>query len=185
MKVVDGTPEACVTLLQSYLTRDWPHGGKWTRPQAAIRIWAPRRDLFSTPQGIVLLTLLSLVTAGAFIALYGIYWFMLYASKRSVYEALITATPEGPNKTRLEVTASRQEWAQTLEQWIQEELVEKRAAADLEVPPYSAPQHGLFHHRDGGPDIPEQIKKLAELRDSGAISAEEFEAKKRDLLDRM
>jgi hypothetical protein len=34
-------------------------------------------------------------------------------------------------------------------------------------------------------DIPDQIRKLAELRDMGAISNEEFEAKKRELLDRM
>jgi hypothetical protein len=34
-------------------------------------------------------------------------------------------------------------------------------------------------------DIPDQIRKLAELRDSGAITEEEFQAKKRDLLDRM
>ncbi len=189
MKVVDGTPEACLTLLQSYLTRDWPHGGRWARLQPAaphtIRVWGQRRYLLSTPSGILLVVLLSIVTAGAFIALYGLYWIMMEASNRSVYEAQITATPEGPNRTRLEVTASRQEWAQTLEQWIQEELVEKRAAADLEVPPDSAPQHGLFHRPDSGPDIPEQIKRLADLRDSGAISAEEFEAKKRDLLDRM
>jgi hypothetical protein len=35
------------------------------------------------------------------------------------------------------------------------------------------------------PDIPAQIRQLAELRDSGAITVEEFETKKRDLLDRM
>jgi hypothetical protein len=34
-------------------------------------------------------------------------------------------------------------------------------------------------------DIPTQIKKLAELRDSGFITGEEFEVKKRDLLKRM
>ena len=37
----------------------------------------------------------------------------------------------------------------------------------------------------GQPDIPSQIQKLAELRDSRVISAEEFERKKKDLLDRM
>lgn len=36
-----------------------------------------------------------------------------------------------------------------------------------------------------GPSIPEQIDQLAKLRDSGALSAAEFEAKKRQLLDRM
>ena len=34
-------------------------------------------------------------------------------------------------------------------------------------------------------DVPEQIRKLAELRDAGAITDEEFEEKKKDLLERM
>ena len=33
------------------------------------------------------------------------------------------------------------------------------------------------------PDIPEQIRKLAEFRDAGVL--DEFEAKKKDLLNRM
>jgi uncharacterized membrane protein YdbT with pleckstrin-like domain len=35
------------------------------------------------------------------------------------------------------------------------------------------------------PDVTDQIAKLAALRDSGAITAEEYEAKKAELLDRM
>jgi hypothetical protein len=35
------------------------------------------------------------------------------------------------------------------------------------------------------PSIPQQIEQLDELRRKGAISDAEFEAKKRDLLDRM
>jgi hypothetical protein len=34
-------------------------------------------------------------------------------------------------------------------------------------------------------DIPEQLRKLAELRDAGVITHEEFDAKKTDLLSRM
>jgi uncharacterized membrane protein YdbT with pleckstrin-like domain len=34
-------------------------------------------------------------------------------------------------------------------------------------------------------DVPDQIRKLAELRDSGAISADEYERKKSELLERM
>ena len=34
-------------------------------------------------------------------------------------------------------------------------------------------------------DVPDQIRKLAELRDAGAITDEEFEEKKKDLLERM
>ena len=37
----------------------------------------------------------------------------------------------------------------------------------------------------GGDDIPAQIEALARLRDNGTISAEEFEKKKADLLERM
>jgi hypothetical protein len=36
-----------------------------------------------------------------------------------------------------------------------------------------------------GLDIPDQIRKLGELRDSGLLSEEEFVAKKADLLERM
>jgi hypothetical protein len=34
-------------------------------------------------------------------------------------------------------------------------------------------------------EIADSIERLAQLRDSGAITAEEFEAKKAELLDRM
>jgi ATP-dependent Lon protease len=37
----------------------------------------------------------------------------------------------------------------------------------------------------GSEDIPDQIRKLAELREAGAITDEEFEEKKKDLLERM
>jgi 3-oxoacyl-ACP reductase-like protein len=36
-----------------------------------------------------------------------------------------------------------------------------------------------------GVDIPDQIAKLAALRDQGVLSADEFEAKKAELLDRL
>lgn len=39
--------------------------------------------------------------------------------------------------------------------------------------------------REPAPDIPEQIKKLAELKEQDILTIEEFEAKKRELLDRM
>jgi hypothetical protein len=35
------------------------------------------------------------------------------------------------------------------------------------------------------PDVYEQIRRLAELRDEGLIMPEEYEVKKRDLLDRL
>ncbi len=42
---------------------------------------------------------------------------------------------------------------------------------------------GLQSHRE--PTIPEQIEALARLREQGTLSDEEFESKKRELLDRM
>ena len=44
--------------------------------------------------------------------------------------------------------------------------------------------HSASQSAPGG-DIPDQIRRLAELRDAGALTNEEFEAKKKDLLDRM
>ena len=40
-------------------------------------------------------------------------------------------------------------------------------------------------HGAQGPNVYEQIRHLAELRDEGLLTSEEFEAKKRDLLDRL
>jgi len=34
-------------------------------------------------------------------------------------------------------------------------------------------------------DVPSQIRRLAELRDQGILTEEEFDSKKHDLLDRM
>jgi Short C-terminal domain len=44
---------------------------------------------------------------------------------------------------------------------------------------------GLPAGRGGGADIPAQIEQLARLRDQGLLTAEEFERKKADLLERM
>src|SRR5215213_8456235 len=99
------------------------------------------------------------------------------SSGGEIYTAKVVATPEGPTQTRLSVSTSREDWARTLESWAQQELVENKAAkGPLYEPSDSA----------GGPsDIPGQIERLAELRDAGVITAEDFDKKKRDLLDRM
>jgi len=51
----------------------------------------------------------------------------------------------------------------------------------------SAPKPSSAAHVPHGtaPDIPDQIRKLGELRDSGVLTSEEFEAKKTELLSRM
>lgn len=42
---------------------------------------------------------------------------------------------------------------------------------------------GMPHHN--APDVVEQLRRLAELRDAGVVTADEFEAKKAELLSRM
>ena len=56
-----------------------------------------------------------------------------------------------------------------------------RAAVEHHI----AAHHAGARSGAGEPDIPEQIKKLAELRDQKLITDEEFEAKKAQLLDRL
>lgn len=40
-------------------------------------------------------------------------------------------------------------------------------------------------HQEGGHSIVEQMKQLTELRDMGALTPEEFEARKAELLKRL
>ncbi|MBX4171218.1 SHOCT domain-containing protein [Rhodococcus sp. DMU2021] len=58
----------------------------------------------------------------------------------------------------------------------------RKVKADLAAP--SAPVPAVTH-ASAVPDIADQIKKLAELRDLGVVTEAEFEAKKADLLARM
>lgn len=55
----------------------------------------------------------------------------------------------------------------------------------LSLPSLSGNQDNTAPPEPAALSIPEQIRQLANLRDDGALSAEEFEAKKRDLLNRM
>jgi hypothetical protein len=52
-----------------------------------------------------------------------------------------------------------------------------QSGAEQPPPPPATPSNA--------PDPADQIRKLAELRDAGILSVQEFEAKKQDLLDRM
>ena len=51
---------------------------------------------------------------------------------------------------------------------------------ELAAPPPTAPADG-----GAAPDPMEQLKKLAEMRDAGFMSEEEFDAKRREILDRL
>jgi hypothetical protein len=87
----------------------------------------------------------------------------------------VSAIAEGAGRTRLYGIAQERRYAQTLERWMREELP-RRAAAIEPTSDTAAP---------AAPDLPDQIKKLTELRDSGAITEQEFERKKAELLNRM
>lgn len=182
--IVDGTPETCLTQAASYFKRDWPYGGKFFMGSNKILLRAEKRTLFHSWSGIAIFVALSLVTAFAFTVVY-----FIYLMARELLDstdliqidqtAEIFATPEGATRSRLTVAASRRDWQQTLESWVQKELVENKAAAAKPLPQQPA------QTQPAASDIPEQIKKLAELRKAGAITEEEFEQKKAELLDRM
>jgi hypothetical protein len=198
--VVNGPVDSCLARVDSYFRQEWPHGGSFARygdrsgnafssgPERIV-LTAERRFLFNSWGGLALLVGLSLVTFGAFLVLYLGYFvvvlFLDFAELVSMtYTAQVVATPEGPAQTKLQVTASRQDWQHTLESWVQKELVENQAAAGSTAE-VEASEVAHSTAQSAATDIPEQIKKLAELRDSGVITDEEFERKKAELLDRM
>lgn len=55
----------------------------------------------------------------------------------------------------------------------------------MDAGPIPTPDQGPAAANEGTLDIPGQIKKLAELRDIGALTAVEFDAKKAELLKRL
>jgi Short C-terminal domain len=95
------------------------------------------------------------------------------AVKRGGMAALIIESRGGGTLTLKRATHSTAEEARR--------IIQERVNAALDASP---PRHA---EREGSApaDIPDQILKLSKLRDSGAITVEDFEAKKKDLLDRM
>lgn len=63
--------------------------------------------------------------------------------------------------------------------------VRDRQQADVEAEAVGDAVAKAVSARGAGASIPEQIEQLARLRDAGHITAEEYEAKKSELLDRM
>lgn len=179
--VVQGQPERALSLIFNFIqSKDWPYPGRvnHARPVAGLHYVVyvpPSNALWRNPLGFVLIGALTVVTGGLFLLVYWLWRVEWQAEK--IPRASVTATPETPHTTRLSLTADKQEWGETLANWIQRELVENNAAAPVTVE--GAQQEPVANN------VPEQIKKLAELRDSGAITEEEFQAKKKDLLDRI
>ncbi len=154
----------------------------------------PRHKMMDNPLGCLGIMALSLLTASLFFWVYAV-WVFLF---RPLVEARVdvTAVPIGLDRTKVTVEGGNPAYTEPVEAWVRRELLEKEAAGGLEEaspnPPTTAGDL-LGRVREqfapqqfaSGSDIPDQIRKLAELRDARAITDEEYEAKKRDLLDRM
>ena len=190
---VEGEPGRILTMIRGYFDSDeWPYREKST-------IIGP--DLVSqtklscvvdegpSPIGCIVWLALFVVTLGAaFLA-----WLFWVLMEREAFlpRVVVTAYPESPGVCKVTLASEKKpEYAEPVAAWIQRELVEKTSA--VEAPQQTPPtpiQEGLATQQptssSTGGDIPEQIRKLAELRDAGVLSTEEFETKKRDLLDRM
>lgn len=168
-----------------------------------------RPALIESLPGILFMVLVTLITAGVFTGAYFFYYWFLRAGSGiwagSGRRVTIVAEPAGHDKTRVQVKGAalwpsqKRHMLEPVLAWIERELVDNRAAAGAEAPHEvadpAARLEGLKKSVEGAvskvtdgahsPNPADQIRKLAELRDTGALTDEEFEAKKRDLLDRM
>ena len=117
--VVDGTPESCLAQVEAFFGHGWWHGGNYKRPTPntlTLPAWKRQhRFMFESPGGILLLLIVSLITAGACLPIYGLYWMLRDSSSRpEIYTARVVATPESSSRTALSTSASKDDWAQTL-----------------------------------------------------------------------
>lgn len=126
---VPGTPEACLARVEGFLRNDWTHAGSFSRPLTGhmVQFFRPRRSLIDSPLGWLILIVLTLVTAGVFMFVYVFYWLIF----RQDYSASmqVIAAADSHTETRLTVKTDRDAYAKDMEGWIQEELIERRAAA--------------------------------------------------------
>jgi hypothetical protein len=192
--VVNGTVESCMDRVDSYFRHEWPHGGsfrEYSDPsgKASVVLTAEKRFLFNSWGGLALIAGLSLITLGAFLILYVVYLFIyicldLADLVQSTYTAQVMARPSGAGQAKIQTSASRLDWQQTLDSWVEKDLVENKAAA-VDSAEISASEGPTPTGGAASTDIPEQIRKLGELRDAGVLTEVEFEAKKKDLLNRM
>lgn len=190
--LVEGEPARILTMLRGYFDSDeWPYREKskvigpdlLTRTRLTCVVDQPYN-----PIGCFVWLALFVVTLGAAIIVWLIW--VLFERQGILPQVVVTAYTERPGVSRVTVTSEKKpEYAEPVVDWIQRELVQKTRAveASQENPPTPIREGPLYEPtaRTYSGDIPDQIRKLAELRDTGIISVEEFEAKKRDLLDRM
>ena len=98
--VVDGTPESCLAQVEAFFAHGWPHWGNYRRPTPNTINLAARapqhRYMLESRSGLVLWLILTLITSGAFAAVWFIYWMIRDAgsSGGEIYTAKVVATPE-------------------------------------------------------------------------------------------
>jgi len=176
--LVDATVEECMTKARELFSKDWPYGGTWYQQPNRVYLVGQDPDPDTWGRNIMQFALI-LVT-------FGIYFiYLVLKPVRIAGTAEIIAAREGP-RTRLGTGATENKFQRVLEKWVNEEFPNAEAVAPQDEKPIVSEQQPVpVQPAPESDDIPEQIKKLAELRDSGAITAEEYEAKKSDLLGRM
>jgi hypothetical protein len=177
--LVDATPEECLAKAQELFSTSWPYGGKWHKQPNRVYLIGSDPEPDTWGRNIMHLVLV-LITFG----LYLIY--LIIKPIRMVGTAEIIVDPED-DRTRLSVAATgERKFQRTLEKWVKDqfpsaEVVPLQEEVPMMIQEYPSPVQSPSQTED----VPNQIKKLAGLRDSGAITAEEFERKKAELLDRM
>ncbi len=98
--------------------------------------------------------------------------------------AFAKAVIEGHDGRELELGKLNMLEARKLKQKIDEQMAQRAAEPIAETErPVAEPSQSA--EPPTNLDIPDQIRKLAELRDAGVLTEEEFERKKAELLDRM
>src|SRR5206468_1273006 len=97
-------------------------------------------------------------------------------------EARRTAAGDAPpRKPRLMTVKSIQKHAREHAEWVARgEVEDRQSGGTAEKQPVSAPAA-----TPEPLDVPDQLRKLGELRDAGVLTEDEFSAKKADLLARM
>jgi len=181
--LVNDSPEECIAAAQKLFPKEWGYRGTfYTRGN---HVWFNEVETvgenFKDFARVMVLSVLTL-------RIYMVYWGLLKpvsetAPARGTAHVLVAQ--EG-TRTRLEVKANKPKYQRRLEEWVEVKFpTAQRVAPEEETPvvPEEPPLRVQAVSQPG--DIPDQIRKLAELRDTGVISVEEFETKKRDLLDRM
>ncbi len=128
--VVDGTQQACLQAAFDFMAGDgWPFRGEVRRHSNAVvfqGLPGETRGLTGSVGGWLVLLLLSLVTAGAFLAGYLLY--VLAFKDREAGRAQVFAAAAGPGKTRVSVSANKPNLERVLGGWAKESLLFDRAA---------------------------------------------------------